>query len=146
VTAAALGDVLARVNACLNLSSLLLLIAGFVAIKQKRIERHRAMMQLAFAASAIFLVSYLARFALTGVHHLAAGGWVKIGYLSLLFSHMILAAAAVPLVLRTLWLARRGRIPEHRRWARLTFPVWLYVSVTGVLVFAILYHVVGTRD
>ena len=90
--------------------------------------------------------SYLTRYALTGTHHLAAGGWVKAAYLTLLFSHMILAAATVPLVLRSLFLAHKKRFAEHRKIVRWTFPIWLYVSITGVVVYVVLYHVVGTVE
>ena len=146
MTAIEIGDVLARVNAGLNTSSFVLLVTGYVQIKNKRPRAHETCMKLAFLTSALFLVSYLTRYALTGAHHLAAGGWVKATYLTILFSHMTLAVATVPLVLRTLFLARRGRFAEHRRIARITFPIWVYVSLTGVVVYALLYHVVGTVD
>jgi putative membrane protein len=139
-----IGNLLAPVNAVLNASSFVLLVAGYVQIKKKRRKAHETCMKLAFLTSAVFLASYLTRYALTGTHHIAAGGWVKAGYLILLFSHMVLAAATVPLVFRTLFLARAARFAEHRRIARVTFPIWVYVSLTGVLVYAILYHLVGT--
>ena len=97
-------------------------------------------MQGAFITSAIFLVCYLTRFYLTGAHRFPGTGWLKIVYLTILFSHMVLAVVTVPLVLRTLYLARRARFREHRRIARFTFPVWMYVSVTGVVVYVMLYH------
>jgi putative membrane protein len=146
MTANEVGDVLARLNAGLNTTSLLLLVAGFVLIKKKRVELHRKCMQLAFLTSAVFLVSYLTRYGLTGSHHLAAGGWVKGVYYAILFSHMILAAATVPLALRALYLGRQGRFADHRRIARVTFPIWAYVSITGVIVYVVLYHVVGTVE
>jgi putative membrane protein len=146
MTPTEIGDALARVNAVLNASSFVLLVTGYVQIKNKRQKAHETCMKLAFLTSAVFLVGYLTRFALTGAHHLAAGGWVKAVYLIILFSHMVLAVATVPLVFRTLFLARAKRFPEHRRIARITFPVWVYVSLTGVLVYAILYHIVGTAD
>ena len=146
MTALDIGDVLARLNAGLNSASFLLLVLGWLSIRQKRIERHRKLMLAAFITSGVFLMSYLARFALTGAHHIAATGWVKGTYLAILFSHMILAAATVPLVLRALFLALKGRYEEHRKIARITFPIWAYVSSTGVIVYALLYHVVGTVE
>lgn len=143
---AQIGDVLARLNAGLNSASFVLLALGWLNIRRKRIERHRKLMLAAFITSSLFLISYLARYSLTGAHHIAAGGWVKATYLALLFSHMILAALAVPLVLRALYLALRGRFDAHRKIARITFPIWAYVSITGVVVYALLYHVVGTAE
>jgi protein SCO1/2 len=142
----ALGDALARLNAGLNSASLLLLVLGWLSIRAGHRERHRRLMQLAFLTSAIFLVSYLARFAITGTHHVNATGGVKAFYLAVLFSHMILAAATVPLVLRALFLAYRQRFAEHRKIARITAPIWTYVSFTGVLVYVLLYHVIGTVE
>ncbi len=120
--------------------------AGYVFIKKKRRAAHARCMKLAFLSSVAFLVSYLTRYALSGAHHIDAGGWVKTVYYVILFSHMALAAATVPLVLRTLYLARGERFVEHRRIARVTFPIWTYVSITGVIVYALLYHVVGTVE
>jgi putative membrane protein len=145
MTLVEIGDALARVNAALNLTSFVLLIAGYVQIRNKRRKAHETCMKLAFLASAVFLVGYLTRFALTGAHHINADGWVKATYLAILFSHMVLAVATVPLVFRTLFLARAGRFAEHRRIARITFPIWVYVSSTGVLVYALLYHVIGPK-
>ncbi len=136
----AIADLLPTVNACLNATSAVLLFVGYRAIRAKRIARHRMAMQSAFVTSAIFLVSYLTRFYLTGAHHFPGDGWLKIVYLAILFSHMVLAVATVPLVLRTLYLARAKRFVEHRRIARFTFPIWMYVSVTGVIVYMMLYH------
>jgi protein SCO1/2 len=142
----ALGDALARLNAGLNSASFLLLVLGWLSIRAGHRERHRVLMQLAFATSTLFLVSYLVRYALTGTHHLNATGGVKAFYLALLFSHMILAAATVPLVLRALFLAYKKRFAEHRKIARITAPIWTYVSLTGVLVYVLLYHVIGTVE
>jgi protein SCO1/2 len=143
---AQIGDALARLNAGLNSASFVLLLLGWLNIRQKRIERHRKLMTAAFVTSALFLISYLTRFAITGAHHIAAGGWVKATYLGLLFSHMVLAALAVPLILRALFLGLKGRYDAHRKIARITFPIWAYVSLTGVVVYALLYHVVGTAE
>jgi uncharacterized membrane protein YozB (DUF420 family) len=137
---AVIGGVLAKVNAGLNFTSFLLLVAGYVQIRNKKIDLHRKCMKAAFWTSALFLVSYLTRFALTGAHKFPVGGWLKTVYLSILISHMILAVATVPLVLRTLFLASRKRFVEHRKIAKITYPIWLYVSITGVLVYVLLYH------
>ncbi len=137
----AFADVLPSVNATLNGTSAVLLLVGYRALRAKRIPVHRFAMQAAFVTSTIFLVSYLTRFYLTGAHHFPGGGWLKILYLVILFSHMALAVVTVPLVLRTLYLARASRFVEHRKIAKFTFPVWMYVSVTGVIVYVMLYHV-----
>jgi putative membrane protein len=141
MSAAELGDTLAMVNACLNGTSAVFLVLGRVAIAQRNTERHRALMVGAFLASSLFLVSYLTRVALTGTHASPHTGWLHVTYLVVLITHMILAMAVVPLVLRALWLAYKRRFDAHRRIARVTFPIWLYVSVTGVVVYVILYRV-----
>lgn len=140
-----LAEALPTVNASLNALSAALLLAGWRAIRAGRRERHRALMLSALACSALFLVGYLTRIALTGTHRFPGGGALRAAYLALLGSHTLLAAAALPLVLRTLHLALRGRFDSHRRLARWTFPVWLYVSVTGVAVYLVLYHLAPGR-
>lgn len=135
-----LADALPSVNAALNFSAFVLLLLGFRAIRRGDRARHRALMLAAVSASALFLVGYLTRMALTGTHRFPGEGALRAAYLAILLSHTVLAALAGPLVLRTLFLALKGRFPEHRRIARLTFPVWVYVSVTGVVVYAMLYH------
>jgi putative membrane protein len=134
------ADALPSINATLNGTSAALLFVGWRAIRTKKIPLHRFAMQAAFVTSTIFLVCYLTRFYLTGAHHFPGGGWLKAVYLAILFSHMALAIATVPLVLRTLYLARAARFVEHRKIAKFTFPVWMYVSVTGVVVYVMLYH------
>jgi putative membrane protein len=129
------------INAMLNGSSTVFLTAGYVAIRRKNVELHRLCMVSAFSASTLFLASYLARFAISGTHRYPGEGWDKILYLAILFSHMLLAAAVVPLVLRALYLAWRGRFEAHRRVARWTWPIWMYVSVTGVVVYLMLYPI-----
>ena len=133
-------DALPTVNASLNALSALLLLAGWRAIRSGRRERHRALMLSALSCSALFLVGYLTRVALTGTHRFPGGGALRATYLAVLGSHTVLAVAVLPMVLRTLYLALRGRFEAHRRIARFTFPVWLYVSVTGVAVYVMLYH------
>lgn len=138
-----LGDLIAPFNAFLNFSSACFLLTGFVFIKRKQIERHRAAMLGAVTASALFLVFYLLRFSLTGTHRFAGTGLAKTVYLTVLFSHMILAVVIVPMVVRLVFLARRRRFQEHRRLARWTFPLWLFVSVSGLVVYLMLYEVYG---
>ncbi len=141
--AEALGNLLAPVNASLNFTSACLLVAGFLFIRRGQIGRHRAAMLGAVGASALFLVFYVLRFSLTGTHRFAGTGTARTVYLGLLFSHMVLAVVIVPLILRLLFLALRDRFDEHRRLARWTYPMWLYVSVTGLAVYVLLYHVYG---
>lgn len=141
----ALGDLLAPVNATLNATSTAFLLAGFGFIRARRIDAHRRAMLGAVTASALFLVFYVARFSLTGTHEFAGEGTARTVYLTILFSHMVLAVVVVPLVLRLLFLASRERFAEHRRLARWTYPIWLYVSVTGIVVYTLLYHVYGYR-
>jgi putative membrane protein len=134
------ADLLPSVNATLNATSAVLLVLGFRAIRAGRRETHRALMLGAVASSVLFLVSYVTRIALTGTHRFPGEGALRAVYLAVLVSHTLLAALAGPLVLRTLFLALRERFPDHRRIARWTLPVWLYVSVTGVVVYVMLYH------
>ncbi|HEU4385484.1 MAG TPA: DUF420 domain-containing protein [Anaeromyxobacteraceae bacterium] len=135
-----LVEALPTVNASLNALSAALLLAGWRAIRSGRRERHRRLMLSALACSALFLAGYLTRVALTGTHRFPGGGALRAAYLVVLGSHTALAVAVLPMVLRTLYLALRGRFEAHRRIARWTFPVWLYVSVTGVAVYLMLYH------
>jgi putative membrane protein len=137
---AALGELLPGVNAALNATSAALLLAGFIAIRRGRRALHRALMLAACGSSLLFLASYLTRIALTGTHRFPGGGALKAAYLAILLTHTVLAALAAPLVLRTLFLALRARFPDHRRIARATLPIWMYVSVTGVVVYVMLYH------
>ena len=143
LTTTELGDWLARLNAVLNFTSLLLLVTGLVFIRRRDLHNHRRAMTAAVWASAIFLVSYLTRVAITGTHRFAGTGAAKTVYLSILFSHIVLAIVLVPLVLRLLWLLRRHRFRDHAALARRTYPIWLYVSVTGIVVYLLLYQVYG---
>lgn len=137
------GDTLALVNALLNLTSAIALFTGFYFIRRRVIDRHRQAMLTAVGASGIFLVFYLIRVALTGTHEFAGEGLARTVYLSVLFSHMVLAVLVLPFVLRIVYLALNDRFEEHRRMARFVFPVWAYVSVTGLLVYILLYQVYG---
>lgn len=129
------------INAILNGSSTVFLVAGWFAVRGRDLAFHRACMVSAFAASTIFLTSYLIRFATTGAHRYPGDGLDRTIYLLVLLTHTVLAAAVVPMILRSLWLAWKGDYARHRRIARWTFPVWLYVSLTGVAVYVLLYHV-----
>lgn len=127
-------------NACLNLTSALLLAYGFVLIRRGERAGHQRAMVAAFATSAIFLASYLARFAMTGTHRYPAAGASKAVYLFVLFSHMVLAVAVLPLIFRAFYLARKGEFAAHKRVVKWAWPIWMYVSVTGVVVYVMLYH------
>ena len=132
-------------NAGLNATSGLFLIAGLVAIRNKNTGRHRNCMIAAFTCSSVFLMSYVVRYILAGTHRYPGDGWDKVLYLSILFSHMVLATVLVPMVLRTLHLAWTEQLSKHRRLARWTLPIWLYVSVTGVIVYVMLYPIGGAH-
>jgi len=138
-----MGDLLAPLNAALNLSSAVLLVFGYRFIRRGDRALHRRCMLGAVTASALFLVFYVLRFSLTGSHSFAGPPRARTFYLTVLLSHMVLAVVVLPLVLRLLWLARQERFNEHRRLARWTFPIWLYVSLTGLFVYVMLYHVYG---
>ena len=133
----------AALNAVLNGLSAILIGLGWLSIRSGKRDTHRSFMLAATTVSAIFLVSYLARFASSGAHRYPGQGTWKVIYFAVLFSHMILAVATPPLVLRAIWLATRGRFADHARIVRFTFPIWMYVSVTGVIVYLLLYHPPG---
>ncbi len=143
MNATEVGDTLALVNASLNAMSAVALLTGFYYIRRKVIDSHRRAMLTAVGASALFLVFYVARVLLTGTHEFAGEGLARTVYLTILVSHMILAVLVLPLVLRLLWLVRQERFAEHKKLARFVFPVWAYVSVTGLLVYVLLYQVYG---
>jgi putative membrane protein len=115
-------------------------VLGRVAIARGDVALHRKRMLTAFTAAAIFLVSYVIRFATTGAHRYPGDGWDRTVYLITLFSHMTLAVVLVPLVIGALRRALRGDFEAHKRLVRFTWPIWVYVSVTGVLVYLMLYH------
>ena len=128
------------INAALNLTCFVFLVAGRMAIARGDEALHRKRMLTAFTASSVFLVSYLIRFATTGAHKYPGEGWDKVFYLGVLFSHMILAVVLVPLVIAALRRALKGNFVAHKRIVKLTWPIWMYVSVTGVIVYLMLYH------
>lgn len=127
-------------NATLNGVSALLLITGRWLISRRRIAAHRAVMLAALAASTLFLISYLYYHAHVGSVHFRGQGWIRPLYFTILTSHTILAAVIVPLVIITLSRALHERFDRHRAIARWTFPLWLYVSVTGVVIYVMLYR------
>lgn len=127
-------------NAVLNGSSAVFLIAGGLAARRRALGFHRQAMLTALTISGVFLVSYLIRFATTGAHRYPGSGADKTFYLILLGTHTVMAAITLPLVLRALWFALRRRFADHRRVVRYTYPIWLYVSITGVIVYLMLYH------
>jgi uncharacterized membrane protein YozB (DUF420 family) len=131
---------LPAVNATLNAIAGTLLVCGYVMIRRGRIQAHRRFMLSAFATSALFLVSYLIYHANVGSRPFPGQGSVRFVYFSILITHVILAAAILPLALITLTHALRDRFERHVPIARWTLPIWLYVSVTGVVVYLLLYQ------
>ena len=127
-------------NAILNSLSALLLVNGYLAIRRRQIRLHKMSMLGAFTTSSLFLISYLVYHAQTGSHPFAGQGWIRPVYFSILISHTVLAATIVPLVIVTLRRAFRADFERHVRIARRTLPLWLYVSITGVVVYWMLYR------
>jgi uncharacterized membrane protein YozB (DUF420 family) len=146
------ATILPHVNAALNALSTLLLVFGFAMIRAGRREAHRKTMLSAAVVSAIFLVCYLVYHFTAPIFEFPGQGWTRPAYFTMLASHVVLATAATPLVILTLWrafaawratgdLASATAFLRHRAVARWTLPVWLYVTVTGVAIYVILYHV-----
>lgn len=131
---------LPSVNAFLNATAAVLLVWGYTLIRRKRIDTHRKVMQTAFAVSCLFLVCYLVYHARVGTVRFQKTGTIRGVYLTILGTHTVLAAAVPVLAIITLRRGRAARYNQHRRIARWTLPVWLYVSVTGVVVYLMLYH------
>lgn len=126
-------------NALMNLTSFILLLTGRVYIGRGMIARHRTSMISALLASALFLVGYLTYHAFAGTTRFAAPPALRAFYLTILFTHTVLAAVIVPLVLMTLWRALHAQFERHRAIARWTLPLWMTVSATGVLIYFLLY-------
>lgn len=131
---------LPALNASLNGIATLLLASGYVAIRRGQRDLHRNLMIAALIFSALFLTFYL-------IYHYHVGsvkfpnlGWIKTVYLLILFPHIVLAVVMVPMILKTLWHAYRQEWEKHKRIARLTFPIWMYVSITGVVIYLMLYQ------
>ena len=134
------APVLPSVNAFLNGTSAVLLVIGFLLIRRKRIAQHRRVMISAFIVSCAFLVCYLVYHAQVGSVRFQGTGPIRAVYFAILITHTILAAAVPVLAIITLRRGLAARFDKHRRIARWTLPIWLYVSVTGVVVYAMLYH------
>ena len=131
---------LPAINATLNATSGVLLLIGYVLIRARKIDLHRKFMIAAFTASALFLVCYVIYHAQVGSVRFTRHGFVRPLYFTVLVTHVTLAALVLPLAIVTLSRGLKARFPQHRRIARWTFPLWLYVSVTGVLVYVLLYQ------
>jgi len=131
---------LPALNALLNTASAVLLVTGYRLIRRGRREAHRKAMTAALAVSVLFLASYLVYHAQVGSVRFTKTGWVRPVYFTILISHTVLAACVAPMALVTVWRAWKGRFERHRKLARITLPLWLYVSVTGVIVYLMLYH------
>jgi putative membrane protein len=135
------ASALPGVNALLNATSAILLVLGYTFVRMGKVHVHRACMLGASGVSVLFLVSYVVYHSSFGSRPFSGEGWIRWVYFPLLISHVVLAAAIVPLVLVTIYRGWRGEIARHRRVARWTLPIWLYVSVTGVMVYWLLYRV-----
>ena len=131
---------LPAVNASLNALSGILLLIGYVLIRARRIQQHRACMIAAFATSSLFLICYVVYHAQVGSVRFPRQGFVRPLYYTILITHVTLAATVPPLAIVTLSRGLKARYTKHRRIARWTFPIWLYVSITGVLVYVLLYQ------
>jgi len=134
---------LPAVNAILNSISFLLLVVGYVCIRRRRITTHQCCMTAAFGVSVLFLTSYLTYRFLGEEKRFGGRGWIRPVYFFILITHVTLAATVPVLAGRTLYLALRKRFAEHRRIARVTFPIWIYVSITGVIVYVLLFRIYG---
>jgi putative membrane protein len=135
------ATVLPHVNAVLNMLSTILLLIGFAFIRSGNREIHRKFMIAAIIVSAVFLACYLAYHFMAPIFKFPGTGWTIPAYYTLLISHVILAVAVTPMVMVTAWRSLNGRFEQHRAIARWTLPIWLYVTVTGVMIYVILYHV-----
>jgi uncharacterized membrane protein YozB (DUF420 family) len=131
---------LPALNATLNAIAAVLLLCGYAMIRRGRMESHRRFMLAAFATSALFLVSYVVYHANIGSRPFTGQGPIRYVYFTVLITHVVLAAALLPLALITVTHALRARFDRHRRIARWTWPIWMYVSVTGVIVYLMLYQ------
>lgn len=131
---------LPHVVGTINTLTTIALVFGFVFIKMRRIGLHKAMMSLSFGLGVVFLVCYVIYHLTNPSNRFAHEGFVRYLYLFILISHVGLSLVVLPLVLRTMYFSWRERFAEHRRVARFAFPIWLYVSATGVLVYAFVYH------
>lgn len=127
-------------NAILNATSGICIVLGYICIRRRNINAHRSFMLAAIAASIFFLVSYLYYHATHGSTRFTGQGWIRPVYFFILLTHTVLAAVIVPLVVTTFYRAARSQFAQHMKIARITFPLWLYVSITGVIVYLLLYQ------
>lgn len=134
---------LPTVNAILNSISLVLLLLGYQAIRRRNVIRHKRFMVSAFVVSVCFLITYLTYRLLGSDKKFSGQGWIRPVYFFILITHVTLAATVPVLASRTLYLAWRARWDAHRRWAKWTFPIWVYVSITGVVVYFLLFVIYG---
>ncbi len=132
--------ILPTINATLNFTAAILLVWGYLLIRRKRVAQHRKVMIAAFCVSCAFLICYLIYHAQVGSVHFPGTGAIRTVYFTILISHTILAATVPFLAVITLRRALASRFDKHRQIARWTLPIWLYVSVTGVVVYVMLYH------
>jgi len=129
-----------ELNACLNSTSAVLLILGYIFIRRGNVPAHKACMLSATSTSTVFLISYIYYHLHHGSTRFPGTGWARTAYFAILISHTILAIVQVPLIWTTLFRAFQGRFKAHKRLARITWPIWLYVSITGVIIYFMLYH------
>jgi putative membrane protein len=135
------ADVLPHLNAGLNVTALALLCAARIHIHRKDVVAHRRAMLWALGVSALFLVSYTAYHFAAPIFHFRGEGLVRPFYYTLLISHVTLAALAIPMILASAWMGLKRRDAQHRRWVRWTWPLWVYVSISGVAVYLMLHHI-----
>ncbi|MGD9599319.1 MAG: DUF420 domain-containing protein [Steroidobacteraceae bacterium] len=136
-----IAALLPHINATLNAAASVLLLVGRVHIARRRVEAHRATMIAAVGVSTLFLAGYITYHLSAPIFVFRGEGWIRPAYYALLVSHVVTAAIAIPLVLTTFWRGLRRDERRHRRWARWTWPVWIYVSVSGVVVYLMLYQI-----
>ncbi len=131
---------LPTLNAILNSTSAILIVTGYFLIRARRVEAHRRTMLAACATATLFLISYLTYHAQVGSVHFQGTGAIRSVYFTILITHTVLAAVVAPMVVVTLFRGLKGKFEKHRKLAKITLPIWLYVSVTGVVVYGMLYH------
>ena len=132
--------ILADVDAVLHGIAFVLICAGLIAVKRGKVELHKKLMLAAVATSALFLACYLTYHATCEAVKFQGEGPVRLVYFTLLISHIVLAVVQVPLILRTVYLGLKDRREAHKKWAKVTTPIWLYVSITGVVIYLMLYR------
>ena len=132
--------ILADVDAVLNGIAFVLICAGLIAVKRGKVELHKKLMLAAVATSALFLACYLTYHATCEAVKFQGEGPVRLVYFTLLISHIVLAVVQVPLILRTVYLGLKDRREAHKKWAKVTTPIWLYVSITGVVIYLMRYR------